>query len=155
TVTIAARLLQSAGLIYAKANPGKIDVASAGPGSTPHLYAELFKMMAGVDHPPCVVGFGSHRPAFCLAASPNLHDMPLAAGVCWIGDSARPIFELEYWRSLELKRAVRFPGLTGEGSCRSTSSISVSAIAPCRTTKASNCRTAPPPAKRRWQSSET
>src|SRR5262249_20137104 len=63
TVTIAARLLQSAGLIYAKANPGKIDVASAGPGSTPHLYAELFKMMAGVDHPPCVVGFGSHRPA--------------------------------------------------------------------------------------------
>src|SRR5262245_51115569 len=62
------------------------------------------------------------------------------------------LFKLEYWRSLELKRAVRFPGLTGEGSCRSTSSISVSAIAPCRTTKASNCRTGPPPAKRHWRS---
>jgi len=34
---------------YARANPGKINVASAGPGSAPHLYAELFKMMTGVD----------------------------------------------------------------------------------------------------------
>ena len=36
-------------IAYAKANPGKINVASAGPGSMPHVYAELFKMMAGVD----------------------------------------------------------------------------------------------------------
>lgn len=36
-------------IAYAKANPGKINMASAGPGSAPHLYTELFKMMAGVD----------------------------------------------------------------------------------------------------------
>jgi tripartite-type tricarboxylate transporter receptor subunit TctC len=36
-------------IAYAKANPGKVNLASAGPGSAPHLYAELFKMMAGVD----------------------------------------------------------------------------------------------------------
>jgi tripartite-type tricarboxylate transporter receptor subunit TctC len=36
-------------IAHAKANPGKINMASAGPGSTPHLYGELFKMMAGVD----------------------------------------------------------------------------------------------------------
>jgi tripartite-type tricarboxylate transporter receptor subunit TctC len=36
-------------IAYAKANPGKINIGSAGPGSTPHLYGELFKMMAGVD----------------------------------------------------------------------------------------------------------
>jgi tripartite-type tricarboxylate transporter receptor subunit TctC len=36
-------------IAYAKANPGKINVASAGPGSAPHLYGELFKMMARVD----------------------------------------------------------------------------------------------------------
>jgi tripartite-type tricarboxylate transporter receptor subunit TctC len=36
-------------IAYAKANPGKINMGSAGPGSTPHLYGELFKMMAGVD----------------------------------------------------------------------------------------------------------
>jgi tripartite-type tricarboxylate transporter receptor subunit TctC len=34
---------------YAKANPGKIDMASGGNGSSSHLSGELFKMMAGVD----------------------------------------------------------------------------------------------------------
>jgi tripartite-type tricarboxylate transporter receptor subunit TctC len=36
-------------IAYAKANPGKINMASAGPGSAPHLFGELFKAMAGVD----------------------------------------------------------------------------------------------------------
>jgi tripartite-type tricarboxylate transporter receptor subunit TctC len=36
-------------IAYAKANPGKINYASSGIGSSPHIYAELFKMMAGVD----------------------------------------------------------------------------------------------------------
>jgi tripartite-type tricarboxylate transporter receptor subunit TctC len=34
---------------YGKANPGKIDMASAGNGTTPHLAGELFMMMAGVS----------------------------------------------------------------------------------------------------------
>ena len=34
---------------HAKANPGKINMASAGPGSASHLYGELFKVMADVD----------------------------------------------------------------------------------------------------------
>jgi tripartite-type tricarboxylate transporter receptor subunit TctC len=36
-------------IAYAKANPGKINYASAGYGSGPNVNAELFKMMAGVD----------------------------------------------------------------------------------------------------------
>jgi tripartite-type tricarboxylate transporter receptor subunit TctC len=36
-------------IAYAKANPGKINVASPGVGTSVHLSAELFKMMAGVD----------------------------------------------------------------------------------------------------------
>jgi tripartite-type tricarboxylate transporter receptor subunit TctC len=36
-------------IAYAKANPGKINYASAGYGSAPNTNAELFKMMAGVD----------------------------------------------------------------------------------------------------------
>jgi tripartite-type tricarboxylate transporter receptor subunit TctC len=36
-------------IAYAKANPGKINMGSAGPGSSPHLYGELFKAMTGVD----------------------------------------------------------------------------------------------------------
>ena len=34
---------------YAKANPGKINYASPGLGSSVHVFGELFKMMAGVD----------------------------------------------------------------------------------------------------------
>jgi tripartite-type tricarboxylate transporter receptor subunit TctC len=36
-------------IAYAKANPGRINMASVGNGSTPHVTGELFKMMAGVD----------------------------------------------------------------------------------------------------------
>jgi tripartite-type tricarboxylate transporter receptor subunit TctC len=36
-------------IAYAKANPGKINMATGGAGSAPHLYGELFKLMAGVD----------------------------------------------------------------------------------------------------------
>ena len=34
---------------HAKANPGKLNYASVGNGSTPHVAGELFKMMAGID----------------------------------------------------------------------------------------------------------
>jgi tripartite-type tricarboxylate transporter receptor subunit TctC len=34
---------------YSKANPGKVNMASAGSGSTPHVTGELFKVMAGVN----------------------------------------------------------------------------------------------------------
>jgi tripartite-type tricarboxylate transporter receptor subunit TctC len=34
---------------HAKANPGKINMASAGNGTSAHVSGELFKMMAGVD----------------------------------------------------------------------------------------------------------
>jgi tripartite-type tricarboxylate transporter receptor subunit TctC len=36
-------------ITYAKANPGRVNMASAGVGSGPHLAGELFKVMAGVD----------------------------------------------------------------------------------------------------------
>jgi tripartite-type tricarboxylate transporter receptor subunit TctC len=36
-------------IAYAKANPGKINMASGGNGSASHLAGELFKMMAGVE----------------------------------------------------------------------------------------------------------
>ena len=36
-------------IAYAKANPGKLNMASAGNGTPPHLAGELFKLMTGVD----------------------------------------------------------------------------------------------------------
>jgi tripartite-type tricarboxylate transporter receptor subunit TctC len=48
-------------IAYAKANPGKINMASPGTGTGPHVAGELFKMMAGVNlvHVP----FGGSGPA--------------------------------------------------------------------------------------------
>ena len=39
-------------IAYAKANPGKINMASAGAGSAPHMAGELFNFMAGVNMVP-------------------------------------------------------------------------------------------------------
>jgi len=36
-------------IAYAKANPGKINLATAGIGTAPHLAGELFKMMTGIN----------------------------------------------------------------------------------------------------------
>src|SRR5262249_19209634 len=36
-------------IAYAKVNPGRINMASVGTGSTPHVVGELFKSMAGVN----------------------------------------------------------------------------------------------------------
>jgi tripartite-type tricarboxylate transporter receptor subunit TctC len=36
-------------IAYAKANPGKVNMATAGVGTSPHVSGELFKMMAGVN----------------------------------------------------------------------------------------------------------
>ncbi len=36
-------------IAYAKANPGKISMASGGTGSPSHIVGELFKMMTGID----------------------------------------------------------------------------------------------------------
>jgi hypothetical protein len=46
-------------IVYAKANPGKINMASAGIGTPTHVFGEMFMMMAGVDllHVPYRGGF--------------------------------------------------------------------------------------------------
>jgi tripartite-type tricarboxylate transporter receptor subunit TctC len=48
-------------IAYAKANPGKINLGTAGNGSPPHMYGEMFKAMAGVDL--TVVGYRGGGPA--------------------------------------------------------------------------------------------
>ena len=46
-------------IAYAKANPGKINMASPGIGTTPHLMYELLKMMTGIElvHVPYRTGY--------------------------------------------------------------------------------------------------
>jgi tripartite-type tricarboxylate transporter receptor subunit TctC len=48
-------------IAYAKANAGKVNMASAGIGTPPHMTGELFKLMAGIDmlHVPYNRGTGA------------------------------------------------------------------------------------------------
>jgi tripartite-type tricarboxylate transporter receptor subunit TctC len=39
-------------IAYAKANPGKLNMGTGGPGSGPHMYGSLFEMMSGVQLVP-------------------------------------------------------------------------------------------------------
>jgi tripartite-type tricarboxylate transporter receptor subunit TctC len=46
-------------ITYAKAHPGKLTMATSGSGSPPHIWGELFKIMAGVDLIPVPYRGGS------------------------------------------------------------------------------------------------
>jgi tripartite-type tricarboxylate transporter receptor subunit TctC len=48
-------------IAYAKAHPGKVNMGTAGNGSPPHMFGELFMNMAGVDL--AVVGYRGGGPA--------------------------------------------------------------------------------------------
>jgi tripartite-type tricarboxylate transporter receptor subunit TctC len=71
-------------IAYAKANPGKINMASAGPGSAPHLYTELFKMMTGVD--VVQVHYRGSGPALPALIAGQVHAMfdPIASSIAYI-----------------------------------------------------------------------
>jgi tripartite-type tricarboxylate transporter receptor subunit TctC len=60
-------------ITYAKANPGKINWASSGNGTSVHLSGELFKIMAGVDltHVP----YRGSAPALTDMISGTVHVM--------------------------------------------------------------------------------
>src|SRR5262245_22367329 len=68
-------------IAYAKANPGKINMASAGNGTGPHVAGELFKMMTGVDmiHVP----YRGTAPALTDLLGGQVHVMfaPMSASI--------------------------------------------------------------------------
>ena len=66
-------------IAYAKANPGKVNIATSRNGTAPHMAAELFKMMAGVDlvhvpyrgSPPALTDLIGGQVQVDFAASPH------------------------------------------------------------------------------------
>jgi len=90
-------------IAYAKANPGKINMASPGIGTTPHVAGELFKMMAGLNlvHVP----YRGGAPALTDLISGQVQVMFLS-----------PAASIEYIRSgrlraLAVTSATRWEGL--------------------------------------------
>jgi tripartite-type tricarboxylate transporter receptor subunit TctC len=71
---------------YAKANPGKINMASAGNGATSHLAGELFKMMAGVAMVHVPYRGGAAARADVIAGRAQLMFDPVVDSIGFIRD---------------------------------------------------------------------
>ena len=89
-------------IAYAKANPGKINMASAGAGGTSHMFGELFKVMANIDmvHVPyrgqpaaltdlmagqVQVDFASFPPSIEYVKAAKLRALAVTTGSRWRG----------------------------------------------------------------------
>ncbi len=71
---------------YAKANPGKINMASAGNGTTTHLAGELFQMMAGVSMVHVPYRGGGEARADLVAGRAQLMFAPIVEPIGFIRD---------------------------------------------------------------------
>jgi len=75
-------------IAYAKANPGKINYGSAGIGSTLHVTAELFKIMAGVDLIHVPYRGGGPAIADLIAGQVQAVFIPAPAGIEYVRGGA-------------------------------------------------------------------
>jgi tripartite-type tricarboxylate transporter receptor subunit TctC len=71
-------------IAYAKANPGKINMASAGYGSSSHVFGELFKMMAGVNIVHVPYRGGAPALADLLAGQVQTAFVPVPASIEYV-----------------------------------------------------------------------
>jgi tripartite-type tricarboxylate transporter receptor subunit TctC len=90
-------------IAYAKANPGKVNMASAGNGTPQHVYGELFKLQTSVNmvHVP----YRGSAPALTDLISGQVHVMfePLSTAVQYM--------KSKHVRALAVASASRWPGL--------------------------------------------
>jgi tripartite-type tricarboxylate transporter receptor subunit TctC len=71
---------------YAKANPGKVNMASAGNGTSTHLAGELFMMMAGVSMVHVPYRGGAPALADLVAGRVQLMFAPVVDAIGFVGD---------------------------------------------------------------------
>jgi len=69
---------------YANANPGKINMASAGNGTSSHLAGELFKDMAGIDMTQIPFRGGGPAITNLLGGQVNIFFSPMAIAIAHI-----------------------------------------------------------------------
>jgi tripartite-type tricarboxylate transporter receptor subunit TctC len=71
-------------IAYARANPGKINMASSGNGSTTHISGELFKEMTGVDLVPVAYRGGGPALIDLLAGQMQVMFEPTVSTIAYI-----------------------------------------------------------------------
>jgi len=124
-------------IAYAKANPGKLNYASSGNGTPPHLAGELFKSTAGVDivHVPYreansglnAVVSGAVQMMFSIASTAqsqiaggtvrgigvtSLKPSPLVPGIPSIAQSVLQDFEVIGWNGFVVPNGTPQPIIT-------------------------------------------
>ena len=74
-------------IAYAKAHPGKVNMASPGVGTSPHMAGELFKFMAGVDM--VHVAYRASPPALIdlMSGQVQVYFAPISAVIAYVKDS--------------------------------------------------------------------
>jgi tripartite-type tricarboxylate transporter receptor subunit TctC len=127
---------QSAGelIAYLKANPGKINIASAGNGTTSHLASEMFKTAAGVDivhvpyrgGGPAMIDMIAGQVQMMIEVMPNAYPQvqggklrglavtttqrwPQATDIPTLAESALPGFEVTAWDAIFAPRGTPQP----------------------------------------------
>ena len=103
-------------IAYAKANPGKITVASAGVGSGPHVYWQLFKSMTGVDMLHVPYRGGGPALADLLAGQVQVYFGVLTSTVEYV--KADKLRALAVTAAARRRHCRRFP--QSANSCRAT-----------------------------------
>jgi tripartite-type tricarboxylate transporter receptor subunit TctC len=71
-------------IAHANANPGKINLASAGIGSTTHVAGEMFKMMAGLDLVHVPYRGAQVFPALLAGDVPQVYFGPLLSSIEYV-----------------------------------------------------------------------
>jgi tripartite-type tricarboxylate transporter receptor subunit TctC len=71
-------------IAYAKANPGKINMATSGNGSTTHISGELFKEMTGVDLVPVAYRGGGPALIDLIAGQMQVMFEPTVSTIAYI-----------------------------------------------------------------------
>jgi tripartite-type tricarboxylate transporter receptor subunit TctC len=90
-------------ITYAKSNPGKVTVASAGVGSAPHMYWELFRSRTGVDMVHVPYRGGGPAIADLLGGQVQVYFGTTAAAIAYI--------KAGRLRALGVTSATRLPAL--------------------------------------------
>ena len=137
-------------IAYAKANPGKINMASPGIGTAPHLVGELFKMMTGVDlvHVP----YRGNYMADLIAGQVQLAFVAVAPSIGYIRSD-----KLRALGVTSAKRLKAVPDIPASAnSCRVTRAVAGSASVrprarPPRSSTSSTARSTPSSPIRRWR----
>ncbi len=93
-------------IAYAKANPGKLNYSSGNAGNAPHLAAELFKSMAGVDIVRVPYKGGGPAVAAVVAGEVQVSFATAGAGVNFVKSG-----RLKALGVTSAKASALFPGL--------------------------------------------